>query len=546
MVDLTASVGLSLTGAELPYAVDRLRAQLADEERTDTHLALGLAAYLLGGIEEAEAHLRHAYLAFQREHRPRRAALTAAHLGRLEYHAFVNPVVAAGWLTRGVQLLAGDNDCAERGWLALGMLGCSVSSADELHHHAQLALRIARRHQDTDLECRALADYGLALVGQGACTEGMAQIDEAMTMVHSGECTNLYITGQVHCSFISACERIGDVPRLEGWLSAAVRAQPQVMGPGAPPNLMLNHCRTEYGSLLCQSGRWHEAETTLRQAADDAALLQQHQQILANCALADLRVSQGRLAEAAELLSGLDGWDEARVTLARLHLARGECDLAAAMCRMALLRFTGDRLRGSVLLGLLVDAELARGDRAAAEAAAAQLADAAAGSGHPPVLARAALAAARLAVADGRGQYAVAELQRGLKALGGVHWQLLRGQLHLELAEALVTSDGSAAAAHARRALAVFGPIAAPERFAAQHVLSRLGEQGADGDPLSVLTTREREILRLLAQGLSNPQIAGRLVISAKTAEHHVSAILRKLQLSSRSEAAVYAATLTR
>jgi DNA-binding NarL/FixJ family response regulator len=44
---------------------------------------------------------------------------------------------------------------------------------------------------------------------------------------------------------------------------------------------------------------------------------------------------------------------------------------------------------------------------------------------------------------------------------------------------------------------------------------------------------------------VSNPQIAERLVISPKTAEHHVGAILRKLQLASRSEAAVYAATMS-
>jgi DNA-binding NarL/FixJ family response regulator len=48
----------------------------------------------------------------------------------------------------------------------------------------------------------------------------------------------------------------------------------------------------------------------------------------------------------------------------------------------------------------------------------------------------------------------------------------------------------------------------------------------------------------LIAQGLSNPQIAATLVIAPKTAEHHVGAILRKLGLRRRSEAAVYAATL--
>lgn len=545
-MDITASVGLSLTGAELPTAAAELRARLATEATSDLHLALGLATYLLGGVEEAELHLRHAFLGFQRAGRTRRAAVAAAHLGRVEYHGFVNPVVAAGWFTRGLQLLENDPDCPERGWLALGMLGCSVASARDLHGNAELALQLARRHQDTDLECRALADYGLALVDEGDCESGMANIDHAMTMVHSGECTNLYITGQVQCSFISACERSADIPRLEGWLTAAVRAQPHVLGPQAAPNLMLNHCRTEYGSLLCLSGRWREAEATLRQAATDAPRLQKHQQVLANCALAELRVSQGRLAEAMELLDGLDGWDEARLPLARLHLARGEWDLAAAGCRVALLHLAGDRLRGSRMLGVLVDAELGRGDSAAAAAAARELAESATAAANRPVQARAALAGARVAQAAGQTGAAVDRLREGLGLLRGEHWALLCAELHLELAAALAGAEPVTAAGHARKALAVYGPIGAPQGFAAQRLLTELGSPEPGQDPLAVLTPREREILQLLAQGLSNPQIAARLVISAKTAEHHVGAILRKLQLSSRSEAAVYAATLSR
>jgi DNA-binding NarL/FixJ family response regulator len=60
-------------------------------------------------------------------------------------------------------------------------------------------------------------------------------------------------------------------------------------------------------------------------------------------------------------------------------------------------------------------------------------------------------------------------------------------------------------------------------------------------DPAAELTDREREILRLVAAGKANKQIAAELVISERTARTHVSNILRKLNLSSRTQAALWA-----
>lgn len=56
--------------------------------------------------------------------------------------------------------------------------------------------------------------------------------------------------------------------------------------------------------------------------------------------------------------------------------------------------------------------------------------------------------------------------------------------------------------------------------------------------PLDALSRREREVLRLVAAGHTNPQIADALYISRKTAEHHVSNILAKLGVATRTEAA--------
>jgi DNA-binding NarL/FixJ family response regulator len=140
-------------------------------------------------------------------------------------------------------------------------------------------------------------------------------------------------------------------------------------------------------------------------------------------------------------------------------------------------------------------------------------------------------------------------LDAGLSAIPDGQWPLLAADLHLEIARTVAETDRTLAITEARRALAVLSPLGARRMREAQELLHSLGDPQAAGPlmpgPLRKLTAREREILCLVAEGLSNPQIAERLVISPKTAEHHVGSILRKLQLANRSEAAVYAATMS-
>ncbi|HTU84777.1 MAG TPA: AAA family ATPase [Solirubrobacteraceae bacterium] len=118
-----------------------------------------------------------------------------------------------------------------------------------------------------------------------------------------------------------------------------------------------------------------------------------------------------------------------------------------------------------------------------------------------------------------------------------------------EAALALVDADDEAALRRALEELRGLG--AAP---AAAIVARRLRERGAHGLPRGPrsqtranpagLTTRELEVLPLLAEGLRNAEIAERLVVSQKTVDHHVSAILRKLNVRTRGEAAAQAARL--
>ncbi len=74
----------------------------------------------------------------------------------------------------------------------------------------------------------------------------------------------------------------------------------------------------------------------------------------------------------------------------------------------------------------------------------------------------------------------------------------------------------------------------------ARRLMASLREERAD-DPTTELTARELEVLRLVAAGKPNKQIATELLISERTARTHVSRILRKLRLSSRTQAALWA-----
>jgi len=133
-------------------------------------------------------------------------------------------------------------------------------------------------------------------------------------------------------------------------------------------------------------------------------------------------------------------------------------------------------------------------------------------------------------------------------AEGAARWWQERGCCY----EAALALAGSSDPAALRRALDTLHRLGA--RAAAAVVARRLralGEQGVPRGPRPAtaanpagLTRREVEVLQLLAAGLSNTEIAARLVVSDRTIDNHVSAILRKLGAHTRDEASAHAAQL--
>jgi DNA-binding NarL/FixJ family response regulator len=526
-----------------------LHARSVDAPDPELDHILGLLEYFYCEFDTALSLMERSFLALRSAGRNRAAALVAVSLGRVHFDGLGDQLAGRGWLSRAGSLVDNEEPCVEQGWVALGLVGCSVADAGALDAGARMAIDLARRHGDCDLECKALADGGLAQVSIGRVAEGMAQLDEAMTMLQSGECANPIVASQVVCDLLSACERAGDLSRAEGWIHAA-EARHIVGAADQRPSFMFTHCRIAYGTILCELGRWVDAETALRLGLATARGSGYNQRTSSRAALADLWIRQGRLDAAERLLEGEQDRVEGLAPLARLHLERGRHALAAAVSRRALRLLGEDRLRAAPLLVVLVDAELRGGNVAAAAAASTHLAALAKETPAPVVAAHAALAAGYVARHRGDTIGAVAAFQCGVDALSHRDWPLLCATLRVHLAEAQAETDPAAAIVNARAALAIHVAAGSPDAERAANLLGRLGEpvhvQQRLPTALDGLSRREREVFDLLTEQLTNPQIARRLAITPKTVEHHVSSVLGKLGLRGRAEAAVYAMTLDR
>jgi DNA-binding CsgD family transcriptional regulator len=289
-------------------------------------------------------------------------------------------------------------------------------------------------------------------------------------------------------------------------------------------------------------GRWEEAETELRDAIETFERGYRGDSSLPLMRLADLRVRQGRYEEAERLLEGADWHPAARRATATIALARGDLALAEELAQLCMEGADPADPGCAPLLALLIEIQLGRDERGAAETTLGRLHTLAAGARDELVSALLQLSQGRVAAAAG-DERAIADLRRALEGMSALNLPLEAARARLELARAMAGRSTDAAAAEARLALRAFERLgAARDTDAAAALLRELGaggrtRRGTHGP----LTPRETEVLGLLGSGLSNADIAHRLVISRRTAEHHVASVMSKLGLRSRAEAAAYA-----
>ncbi len=450
---------------------------MSGSEEAEQALARAGEAFGRLDADAAIAHLSAAIRGFTAADRPCQAAMACVRLGDTMANYLGNMTAARAWFARAARLVADQPPCLEQGWVAVAAMGCDVDDPAVLLANAELALDRARRFGDLNLETKALADAGLAHVQAGRLAEGMDLLDEAMALA-CGPADDAGAAAKSVCSFFTACCFAADFGRASTW--ADLLRQQGLIGTAPPgPAFLSSHCDSVHATLLMEMGQWSAAEAVLvKSIADFEAAMGGTPAWHPAIALADLRTRQGRFADAEALLLGKDQSMQALLPAARLHLERGDHDLALATAQRGLRLIGDDQLRAVELLTLLVDTHLTTGDLDAATATCEALQERTRALTVPTLRARSVAARARLMTAAGDISGAIAALETTIDDLDATQLPWLRTTLQLDLAR-LHEQVGAVgpAAATARAAAAAVATLDVVLTPTASALLERLSPQ---------------------------------------------------------------------
>jgi ATP/maltotriose-dependent transcriptional regulator MalT len=492
--------------------------------------ALADAAWWVGEIDESLSACEQAFELYL--HRdppdPRAAAMIALDLG-YSWLLRGEEALGSGWIGRAARLLQDLPECVEHGYLLLVDLDMAMESGEQeaARSAADAVLEIGKRYGDETLVACALVARAIAAVRSGRVEEGLRGLDEAMLPVVAGRVRPTY-AGNLYCQLMTICHELADVRRAQQWTDATAR-----WCTGFSNAVMfLGVCRVHRAQLLQLRGDWVRAEAEIELVCRELADMNVGAVGLARYELGELRRLRGDLDGAESAFADAHALgQEPHPGLALVWVAKGDT-AGAVRSLQSCLASTDDPLARARLDEALVEAALAAGDVAAAQRAADELDAAAAAYGGPGLVAAATTCRGRVLLARGTAATAVDVLRTARR-----QWQELEAPYRVARVREQLA-----------RALAECGDVrgAKLEAAASARELGRLGtlvptpDVGSAPGPAG-LTRRETEVLALVAGGLSNREVADRLVLSERTVARHLANVFVKLGVKSRTAAAAHA-----
>ena len=517
-----------LTAFEAWSDVDRQALDPDDLQR------LATAAVLLGRDDACVDALQRAFHAHA-DAGELAAAVRCAFWLSMVFATNENAALAAGWTSRADRLLEEiDGDVVERGYIRFLHMFQHIAAQDwaAAFQHAADVTAHGRRFGEADLLALGLAAQGRLTLYSGHIQEGLALFDEAMVRVAAGEVSPV-IAGNVYCVMIEGCQEVSDLGRAASWTAALTRwcrAQPALVA-------FTGQCAVHRGQIMRLRGAFSDAVEEFDRAV---------RRYRASPARGPIGLASSEKGDALRLLGDLAGAEasyevafdhgyEPQPGLALLWLMTGRRDAALGAARRLLAETEGPVARSRMLPGV---AEVLLGCDAVEEArpVAVELEQVAADFGCPGLQAAAAYVSGcvDLEAGDPAGALPYLRKSAALWRQQDAPYEAARVRVQIGRALAVLGDDVSSSAelAAARRIFVELETLPA---------IAEVDRLTSTADPPGGLTVREAEVLRLVASGQSNAQIAAQLVLSEKTVARHLSNIFTKLDVGSRTAAAAYA-----
>ena len=510
-------------------------ADAGDPLATDDLALLATSAYMLGRDHEYVRILERAHHAYLEAHLPLPAVRCAFWCGMtLLIRGEIGP--GSAWIGRAQRILEGvEEDCVERGYLLMPLV-FQREAAGDFEGAAAIAAEaasIAGRFGDADGFALSTHARGYMLIKAGRVSDGLAFLDESMLGVTAGDLSPI-VTGIVYCGVILACQEVYEVGRARDWTEALTRwceGQPDVVA-------FTGRCLVHRAEILQLSGAWPDALEEAERARYRFIEAENLGRVgLAYYREAELRRLLGEFeaAEDSYRNASRHGWDP-QPGLAQLRLAQGRVDTARASIERSLDEPV-EPLRRVGLLPALVEIALAAGDIEAADRACSEL---------EALVARyeSAMLAAMAGYARGAVTLARADHAAALSTLrkAAATWQALEAPYEVARTRELASlacralGDADTARLELEAAHEVYTSLGAAPDTARLRPHFGGSEASTHG-----LTPRELEVLRLVAAGMSNREIARELVISEHTVARHLQNMFARLGVSSRTAAVSFA-----